>query len=272
MKRTNRHLNCDDDFNIVMDCVRLDGKMLEHASDRLKNNKKIVMAAVEDNGSSLNYASPKLQEDTEVILTAIKQQSWCFYHASIKLRGDYKKALKFLEIAVKENKDNVKISTFFTDKLKGNYDFAMDALDIHPNYVQFVSSELKDNYNVIMKAITKRGYNIEHASIRLKKNRILVEKALEHYVEAIRYATWKPSSDSYIILDGLMSRVTFLYDEELRSQVLKWFNINRYFNIEYLELLNNYVDPRISKTANFIYAVNPDIFFIYQDDRKRKFE
>ena len=36
--------------------------------------------------------------------------------------------------------------------------------------------------------------------------------------------------------------------------------------------LNNYISARISNTADFMYAVNPDLYFANENNKKRKFE
>ena len=71
-----------DDIDIVLDAVRRDGYMLEHASLALRGNKEVVLAAVKEAGAALQYASYELRNDKDVVKAAVKRYPGALKYAS----------------------------------------------------------------------------------------------------------------------------------------------------------------------------------------------
>ena len=77
-----------DDRNIVLAAVQLDGRALQHASAALQDDREIVLAAVQQNGRALKNASAALRGDREIVLAAVQQNGSALQHASAALRGE----------------------------------------------------------------------------------------------------------------------------------------------------------------------------------------
>jgi len=71
----------------VMQKVQCDGRLLEHASDEIKDNREIVMAAVQHTGFALLFASPRLREDFQVVTAAVTNDG-VLLNRTGQFRGD----------------------------------------------------------------------------------------------------------------------------------------------------------------------------------------
>lgn len=76
-----------DDKEVVLEAVEKDGCSLRLASERLKDDKEFLMSLVKKNGFSLYYASDRLKDDKEVVLEAIKS-GFSLYYASDRMKDD----------------------------------------------------------------------------------------------------------------------------------------------------------------------------------------
>jgi hypothetical protein len=61
-------------LQLTLAAVAANGRELQYASVRMRDNREVVLAAVSGAGEMLEYASPDLQDDSEVVLTAISQR------------------------------------------------------------------------------------------------------------------------------------------------------------------------------------------------------
>jgi hypothetical protein len=78
------------DPEFVFLAVTKQGKMLQHADDTVKGNKGVVLAAVSQDGHALKFAASDLIGDIDVVLKAVQQTGDAKQHASSKLRKDKK--------------------------------------------------------------------------------------------------------------------------------------------------------------------------------------
>lgn len=53
----------NDSLELVKEAVSKNGRLLEYASERLKDDKDVVLAAVSQNGNALKYASERLKDE-----------------------------------------------------------------------------------------------------------------------------------------------------------------------------------------------------------------
>jgi TPR repeat protein len=66
--------NIQDNYDVIMHCVKKDGLLLEFASNNLKNNKDIVLAAINQNFLSIKFASFELSNNSKIIFTFLFRQ------------------------------------------------------------------------------------------------------------------------------------------------------------------------------------------------------
>jgi hypothetical protein len=59
---------------MILKTVQVDGLILVHASDELRNDREVVLTAIKQNGLALKYASKELQADPELIQIASETQ------------------------------------------------------------------------------------------------------------------------------------------------------------------------------------------------------
>ena len=80
------------DFNIVMEAIKNNNNsyILFYASPELKDNYEIVMEAVKINGYRLKFASNNLRKNREICLEAIKNNLDAFEFIDISLKTDIK--------------------------------------------------------------------------------------------------------------------------------------------------------------------------------------
>lgn len=83
------NLNDDlrNDFDVMMEAVKKNGRNLRFASVELKANHEIVLEAVK-NGMALDFASENLRANREIVLEAVKNSDYAIQYASLNLRSD----------------------------------------------------------------------------------------------------------------------------------------------------------------------------------------
>ncbi len=85
------------DEQLMMDVVNINGYMLLHGTNQIRDNKKIVIEAVKNYGLALQFASKRLRNDRSVVTEAVKQNGFSIQFASSSLKKDFqliKTALK----------------------------------------------------------------------------------------------------------------------------------------------------------------------------------
>lgn len=79
------------------------GNILEHVSDRLKNNKGLILHSMQNEIQfSLEHVSDKLKDNKDIVLSAIRKSSFNFKYASENLRND--KEVVFNAIRLRDSK------------------------------------------------------------------------------------------------------------------------------------------------------------------------
>jgi hypothetical protein len=94
-------------FELVLKCIKNSPYALHHASEELKNNKEIVMTAVTEHGLMLEYASEELKNNKELVMTAIRRSGAALQYASNELKNDK----EVVELSIKNNIENLKYAS-----------------------------------------------------------------------------------------------------------------------------------------------------------------
>lgn len=96
-------------FDFMLEAVKIDGNNLMWASDEQKNDDKIVLEAVKQNGLALRWASYRLTYNLEIVLEAIKKDGVAIKFASdtivqeIMFKLGYDKMIELLEQKVENS-------------------------------------------------------------------------------------------------------------------------------------------------------------------------
>jgi hypothetical protein len=99
-------------FDFMLEAVKIDGNNLMWASDEQKNDDKIVLEAVKQNGLALRWASYRLSYNLEIVLEAIKKDGVAIKFASdtivqeVIFKLGYDKMIKLLEQKVESSNKN----------------------------------------------------------------------------------------------------------------------------------------------------------------------
>ena len=76
-----------DDKEVILECVRHNGRLLGLASESLQNDRDVVAATCE-NGLALQYASKALRSDRDIVLHAVKSNGMALRYAPQLFRSD----------------------------------------------------------------------------------------------------------------------------------------------------------------------------------------
>ena len=149
-------LNEDDEKDVVLEAVRVDGEALAQATDFV-NNKKVVSEAVKNNGLALTHASEDLKKDKKLVTAAVKQNGLALQYAD----DSFKKDKKVVTAAVKSD----------------------------GSALQFADDSLKKKKKIVLKAVKQNGLALEYASDDLIKDLEVVSAAVEQTVEALKFVS-----------------------------------------------------------------------------------
>jgi hypothetical protein len=145
--------------------VKLNGLVLDSASNELKENRELVLDASIENPFALQFASDKLKGDKTFILDAIdtiKKKS---------LSSDTSLPLKFA-----------------SDKLKEDRDFISKIIKINPLALQYASNELRGDRDLVLVAVKLNGFALGAASDKLKGDYDIILAAVTQTHHALKFA------------------------------------------------------------------------------------
>ena len=74
------------DKSYVLGKVKQDGKLLDLASEKLKDDEEVAMAAVEQNPVALEFVSERLKNNPEIVMQSVKRVGWTACYASENCR------------------------------------------------------------------------------------------------------------------------------------------------------------------------------------------
>jgi hypothetical protein len=163
----------DKDFVIEqMTAIQQDGRALEYASARLRNDKAVVLAAIIKNGAALIFASDRLKDDEAVVLAAVSHYGPALQDASDRLKNDKDVVLA----AVKQDGRSL---AYASDRLKDDNDIVFDSVQRNGWTLVSASDRLKDNEAIVLAAVSNDGYALIYASDRLRGDLNFCIKCLE---------------------------------------------------------------------------------------------
>ena len=234
----------NDDHEIVLTIVRIEGYALKYASDRLKDDNNIVLAAVNSDGESIKYASDRLKDNNNIVLAAVNNNGKSIKYASDRLYDDH-------DIVLAVVKNNGDLINFVSDRLKDNYDIVLEAVKNNGESIKYASDRLKDNYDIVLAAVKNNGESIKYVSDRFKDDYNLFFYAIYSYPDALEYA-----------FDTLKNnRELIFYSERVRLQTgSKFLNHHRPIKInnDHELLLNNIALPS-QPNISTVYTIDYDI-------------
>lgn len=181
-----------DDREVVMTAVTNDGMhALRHASNRLfkdielqqlaffskESDKEYVMRDVARYGSHLQYASEALKDDKEIVITAVTNAGWNALRHASE-RLKVDEELQKLAMSVTTDQYDIPL-LYASEALRNDKEFVMRRVAQDGHELQYASDEFKDDRKVVITAVAANAGKcaLRHASNRLRDDKELREKA-----------------------------------------------------------------------------------------------
>ena len=197
-----------DDREVVLHCVKNDGKAIKHASARLRGDKEIILAWKwwrSDN--LLSFASTELQDDREVVLHCVKNDGchdgYAIKHASARLRGD-----KEIILAAARKGYSATVLSFASTELQDDREVVLHCVENDGDAIKHASARLRGDKEIILAAARKWNSDtvLSFASTELQDDREVVLHCVKNGRDAIKHASARLRGDKEIILAAARER------------------------------------------------------------------
>ena len=140
-----------EDKEICKELLNINGKVLQFVNEDFKKDKEIVIAAINNYPINIQYASNEIKNDEEIARMVV-----CKFY-----QGDFLK--------------------YFSEELRNNKDFILDAVKFDGKALEWVSEELKNDKDVVLKAIENYPIVIQYASDELRNDKEIILRVTEQY-------------------------------------------------------------------------------------------
>lgn len=136
---------------LIKNTIKFDGKLLESASEELKNDKKTVMLAVRSYGCALNFASKELKKDRDIVIEAVKSDGNALLYVSEELKSDRNIVIE----AVKSKGCALKYSL---EEFRADKEIVLEAIKSDSLAINFASNKLKNDEEIIKNKFKNENY------------------------------------------------------------------------------------------------------------------
>lgn len=183
------------DKEVVLVAVKVNGLALEHASKELQQDEDVVLAAVSDEPNALKLLDRKnpLRNDVEIVLAAVSQDGWALEYAGKQAQANPQVVLAAVE-------ENGYAMQYAGPALKNDRGFALRAVALDAIAFQYVAARLRDNNTVALAAVAENGDALEFASERLRANKKFALAAVTLNGYALRYVSEDLRNDKDVVL------------------------------------------------------------------------
>ena len=192
----------DDEKEVVLQAVRVDGRRINDASDALKSDRDVTLAAVRNNGSVLEDLPEPLRGDPEVVLAAVSRDGRALRHASMDMRADRGVVLAAvrhsgaaLEYASDELRADRRVVLaasgalrYASDALREDRDFVLEVVNRNAYDIMYASEEVRDDRGVALAVVQSAGLALTYVSQRLQADPDVVLAAAAQNVYSLCYA------------------------------------------------------------------------------------
>lgn len=191
--------------DLMLNLVKENSLLLQHADVHLKNDAEFVREAVKHNGMALLHASEDLKKDRETVLLAVSQRGLALQFASPALREDP----EIVSIAVSQNGLAL---AFATGKARKDPEIVKTALAQNGLALQFVEEELlRKNPSIVKIALRQNGLALQYASETMQNIVGVVSVAVAQNGNAIRFASDERLADLEIARIAVRQNPTVVY-------------------------------------------------------------
>lgn len=184
--------------------VKLNGWILQCASESWKNDPEIVLAAVKTYQNGLLDASSTLRANPEIVLAAVKYAWRAFRYAAPELKADR----KFVQKLVKECGGALK---FATNDLQADREIVMTAVKSYGRALKYAADKLKSDREIVLMAVkndyaehsTGMGTAFRFSDDKFKADREIVLAAIKYDFNEFFFAADELKADSGFVLEAM---------------------------------------------------------------------
>lgn len=175
--------NLQDDKEIVLEVVSIDGLLLKYASERLKGDSKIVLTAIKSNPLAIEFAGITYKNDENLLLDLVKINGLILEFATPRIR-DIK------EIVLEAIKNNGLALRFASSELKKDRDIVLEAINQNGAAIKFADKSFLNDKRVIIETLKKpnTGFIMSFISEDLRKDKEVILTAYNQDKSLIKYA------------------------------------------------------------------------------------
>ena len=168
------------DKDYMLAAVRLDGRALARASERLKDDWDVVLAAVQQYvWAALDNASDRLKDNGDFMRAAVQENSSAVVYASDRLKDNRDFMLVAVQKNVRAALDNA------SDRLKDDENFMLAAVRKYTRAFDYASDRLKNDRNFVLAAVRENGWILPYVSDQFKNDREIARAAVQQDGSAI---------------------------------------------------------------------------------------
>ncbi|CAE7363163.1 bacC, partial [Symbiodinium necroappetens] len=140
-----------------------DGRALEFASAKLRDDKEIALAAVCHQGRALRFASERLRRDREVVTCACVNDGNALEYA-MNWRRDKKMVLLAVERHQALDRPTCSPIQFAAPELLGNFDFMWQAAQLDRCCVDFAAADIRP----VLRTALEESLAMDHGCLEMK--------------------------------------------------------------------------------------------------------
>lgn len=141
-------------------------------NQELQNDKQIALEVVSVDGILLKYTSEWLKGDKETVLTAIKSNPLAIEYAGSTYKNNENLILELVKI-------NGLILKFATPRIRNMKEIVLEAIKNDGNAIRFASDELKNDREIVLTSIRQNGAAIRYADKSFFSDKEIVIEALK---------------------------------------------------------------------------------------------
>ncbi len=175
------------------------GRVLQFASERLKNDPKIVQKAVRSGYAAFEFAGERLRNDRTMVLAAVAGDWRALRWASERLRDDRTVVLA----TVRQGRAGTALQ-FASERLRNDRSVVIEAVRNCGQALDFGSNRLRNDRTTVLAAVRDCGTALQFASDRLRDDRTTVLAAVGgDSCTALKFASARLRDDRGVALAAL---------------------------------------------------------------------
>lgn len=169
------NLDYIDDEEIMLECIKKNGRYISLASDRLKDNKNFILSAIYEWSRAIEFASDRLKMDVDVANAVLSIDGLMICYLDDSLKRDENIILK----ALSKNRSSYE---YIPEDVKKDKKTILNIINAGGDIVEYLDEELKKDRDILECAVKKNPWNL----LNFKKNLNEIKDSKEIIINAIK--------------------------------------------------------------------------------------